>query len=142
PDPYVFDVVQSGSSLTMNLNGPYTGTISSSGSFSVSHSEPGYSARVGGLFLVNETYYAANTVVFGFGSPDFGASTGIRCECADDNSTPGDGCDARCQIEPCFTCTGMPSVCTPSPDASACTDRNACTSGETCTAGVCGGGSA
>src|SRR5262249_36179934 len=65
---------------------------------------------------------------------------GERCECFDGNTVSGDGCDARCEVEPCFTCTGDPSVCTPSPDGGPCNDRNACTTGETCTAGVCGGG--
>jgi cysteine-rich repeat protein len=65
----------------------------------------------------------------------------MRCECDDQNDVAGDGCDARCQIEPCFTCTGTPSTCSPSADGAACDDRSACTSGETCSAGVCGGGS-
>jgi cysteine-rich repeat protein len=32
--------------------------------------------------------------------------------CEDGNTTPGDGCDARCRVEPCFTCSGLPSTCT------------------------------
>jgi cysteine-rich repeat protein len=33
-------------------------------------------------------------------------------ECDDGGTTPGDGCDASCQIEPDWTCVGEPSVCT------------------------------
>lgn len=62
-----------------------------------------------------------------------------RCGCDDGNSIDGDGCDAHCQIEPCFTCTGTPSVCTPSADAAPCDDHASCTAGETCQAGVCSG---
>jgi cysteine-rich repeat protein len=65
-----------------------------------------------------------------------------RCGCFDANSVPGDGCDASCQIEPCYTCSGDPSHCTPSSEGEACDDRHDCTSGETCSGGVCGGGSA
>jgi cysteine-rich repeat protein len=65
-----------------------------------------------------------------------------RCECYDANATNGDGCTAECQIEPCFTCTPEPSVCSPSADAAACDDRNDCTTGEACSAGVCSNGSA
>ena len=38
------------------------------------------------------------------------ASSGETCD--DHNTTPGDGCDASCHLEPGFTCTGSPSVCT------------------------------
>ena len=66
----------------------------------------------------------------------------VRCGCDDGNAVDGDGCGADCQIEPCYTCAGDPSVCTPSPDGAACDDRHDCTTGETCAAGACGGGSA
>ena len=66
----------------------------------------------------------------------------VRCGCNDGNAVDGDGCGADCQIEPCYTCSGDPSVCTPSPDGAACDDRHDCTTGETCSAGACGGGSA
>lgn len=65
-----------------------------------------------------------------------------RCSCFDGNTSSGDGCDAACQIEPCWTCTGNPSLCMPSADGAACDDRSDCTSGTTCSAGVCGGGAA
>ena len=66
--------------------------------------------------------------------------TFTRCTCFDGNLVDGDGCDASCQTEACFTCSGDPSVCAPTPDGQACDDRRDCTSGETCAAGVCGGG--
>ena len=65
--------------------------------------------------------------------------TMTRCGCDDGNAIDGDGCDATCRVEPCFTCTGDPSVCTPSADGAACDDRSICTAGDTCNAGVCGG---
>lgn len=43
---------------------------------------------------------------------------GIRDEreqCDDGNVTPGDGCSASCSVEPGYTCTGQPSVCTRPP---------------------------
>lgn len=64
---------------------------------------------------------------------------GNRCECFDGNTSNGDGCDATCRVEACFTCTGMPSSCSPTSDGGSCSDHSACTSGETCTAGVCSG---
>jgi len=33
-------------------------------------------------------------------------------ECDDGGTTPGDGCDWNCQVEPGWTCVGEPSVCT------------------------------
>ena len=33
--------------------------------------------------------------------------------CDDGNTTSGDGCSATCTVEPGFTCSGSPSVCTP-----------------------------
>lgn len=32
--------------------------------------------------------------------------------CEDGNLTNGDGCSDRCRIEPCWTCSGLPSTCT------------------------------
>jgi len=66
--------------------------------------------------------------------------TMTRCSCDDGNAVDGDGCDATCRVEPCFTCTGDPSVCAPSADGAPCDDRSVCTAGDTCHAGVCGGG--
>jgi cysteine-rich repeat protein len=64
---------------------------------------------------------------------------GFRCECVDGNFADGDGCDAQCQVEPCWTCSGTPSVCMPASDGSPCA-ATTCIAGETCTAGICGGG--
>jgi hypothetical protein len=63
-----------------------------------------------------------------------------RCECFDGNRDNGDGCDSECRVEECYSCTGDPSTCVPSPDGAPCNDRSDCTSGETCAAGVCGAG--
>ncbi len=61
-------------------------------------------------------------------------------QCDDGNTFDGDGCSSQCTIESCFTCTGQPSSCSPSPAGTACDDHNACTVGETCDgAGVCSG---
>lgn len=78
------------------------------------------------------------------GPPTFSGFTGIiaaRCTCDDGNLADGDGCSSRCQVEPCWTCTGDPSTCSPSPDGSACEDGSVCTTQETCAGGTCGGGS-
>jgi cysteine-rich repeat protein len=39
-----------------------------------------------------------------------GAIQGFE-QCDDDGTTPGDGCDATCQVESGWTCVGEPSVC-------------------------------
>ncbi len=64
-----------------------------------------------------------------------------RCECFDGNTADGDGCDATCRIEPCFTCAGIPSSCSPTADGGSCSDGSACTTADICTAGVCNGAS-
>lgn len=61
-------------------------------------------------------------------------------ECDDHNTTSGDGCSADCQIEACYTCTGEPSVCTPLPDGTSCSDGQFCNGAETCQNGVCQAG--
>jgi cysteine-rich repeat protein len=79
-------------------------------------------------------------------------------QCDDGNTASGDGCSATCQIEPCYTCTGQPSVCTlmtctpldqchvagtcdpasgacsnpPAPDGTSCDDRIFCNGTDTC----------
>lgn len=60
-------------------------------------------------------------------------------QCDDDQGTPsdGDGCSADCQIEPCFSCSGTPSSCSPNFDP--CDDGNACTTGDVCSGGICAG---
>jgi cysteine-rich repeat protein len=135
------DFVQSGSNLSIDLGLVLTGTINPDGTFGVTSGSTATCLYGLGGMIVGDTRLAATAGTAGATCGFFAsAATGMRCECFDGNTVSGDGCDARCQIEPCFTCTGSPSVCTPSPDGSPCDDRNACTSGETCTAGVCGGG--
>ena len=41
-------------------------------------------------------------------------------DCEDGNEDNGDGCDENCMIEPLYTCTGLPSICTiPVPEITA-----------------------
>lgn len=79
-------------------------------------------------------------VVFGATLPLCGNGLVEKGEtCDDDNRAAGDGCAGDCTPEPCFTCTGVPSVCVPATGID-CDDGNPCTYGTTCTAGACGGG--
>jgi cysteine-rich repeat protein len=73
-------------------------------------------------------------------------------QCDDDNLVNGDGCSATCQVEPCWSCSGQPSVCTPQTagaQPAGCTGTMACNgagtcalaNGQTCsTGGQCGSG--
>jgi cysteine-rich repeat protein len=58
-------------------------------------------------------------------------------ECDDGNTMSGDGCDPACRVEPCYSCAGQPSVCSPLPDGSACDDGLFCNGTDTCSAGLC-----
>ncbi|WP_255203996.1 LamG-like jellyroll fold domain-containing protein [Myxococcus sp. AM011] len=50
--------------------------------------------------------------------------------CDDGNQLSGDGCNSVCQVEPGYTCTGQPSICT---DIDECTNGTAnCQPGEIC----------
>lgn len=50
--------------------------------------------------------------------------------CDDGNQLSGDGCNSVCEVEPGYTCTGQPSVCT---DIDECADGTAnCQPGEIC----------
>jgi cysteine-rich repeat protein len=134
--PERVDVVQTGSSVAFTISGfPIVATLN--GNDLVYQPDPlsGFGARV--FQDGNEFLGSAGAV----SNPYAAVISGVRCQCDDGNSTAGDGCDARCQLEPCFDCTGMPSTCAPSPDGAACDDGHVCTSGETCTGGVCGDGS-
>jgi cysteine-rich repeat protein len=139
------EVTQTGDTVTIpvalsSFPGQLTGTITGVGEFNLTG--VGYPCSNGPLYpgrllpgaSVIDGFYACPTTFFG-------RLTLTRCTCHDGNTVDGDGCDATCQVEPCFTCTGDPSVCTPTPDGGACDDRQDCTAGETCTAGICGGGS-
>ena len=142
------DIVQSGTAVTINftMNGmgpfPLTGGITGN-DYSVG-ADPGACVSLSGSVLPSgntldgQFVSGPPTSCFPISALEFVAT---RCTCFDGNSTDGDGCSAECQVEPCFTCTGNPSVCTPSADGAACDDGNICTTGETCSVGICGGGS-
>src|SRR5262249_29249163 len=53
-------------------------------------------------------------------------------ECDDGNTASGDGCSHDCQLEQCYTCSGSPSRCGPSPSGTACEDGNRCTLMDQC----------
>ena len=138
-------VTQSGSTLSFSLGDfAFSGTVSTGGpfaTFEVTASDPPAMAGIDGRIMPSGNLLDGRAVTF---FPSSGYSVGglvaTRCTCDDGNTTNGDGCDAECRVEPCWTCAGDPSVCTPVADGSACEDGSACTSGETCTAAVCAGG--
>jgi cysteine-rich repeat protein len=47
--------------------------------------------------------------------------------CDDSNTTPGDGCDATCQVEPGWSCSNAPSVCVLASDVPSFTGRGMAT---------------
>ncbi|MBE4748222.1 DUF4215 domain-containing protein [Corallococcus sp. ZKHCc1 1396] len=51
--------------------------------------------------------------------------------CDDDNQLSGDGCNSVCQVEPGYTCTGQPTVCTDIDECAAGTDN--CNENASCT---------
>lgn len=65
---------------------------------------------------------------------------GQRCACVDGNAVAGDGCDADCQVEPCWSCSGEPARCVLAADGTPCTDAAGCRRGAMCAAGACEGG--
>ena len=133
------ELVQSGTSLDLTFFGTtLSGTIDADGRFTVFEFAPPCELAIGGR-IVGETRLVGSTAAL-CGTIAESTISGIRCECSDGNTANGDGCNARCQIEPCFTCSGEPSVCVPSDDGASCDDHNACTVGEICSTGVCGGG--
>lgn len=58
-------------------------------------------------------------------------------ECDDGNATSGDGCSEGCRIEPCHTCAGEPSMCSPVADGTSCDDQLFCNGADTCLAATC-----
>jgi cysteine-rich repeat protein len=62
--------------------------------------------------------------------------------CDDHNTMDGDGCSSNCAVEPCHTCTGEPSVCSPEPDGTSCSDNQFCNGAEICQSGSCTSGTA
>jgi cysteine-rich repeat protein len=139
--PQILQVTQSGSSLSFGI---FTGTVTPGGPFatySVGFSSPPLQAGIGGRIMPSENLLDGRSVFSsGPGMFQLGAVVATRCTCDDGNALDGDGCNAECRVEPCWVCTGDPSVCTPASHGSGCEDGNACTTGETCSAGACGGG--
>jgi cysteine-rich repeat protein len=140
------DIVQTGSALSITFTGSslppetFAGTITGN-DFTVG--DPTLCVTLSGRTLPSGNTLDGQLVGVppcfpNGGKLEFAAT---RCTCFDGNSTDGDGCSAECEVEPCFTCAGDPSVCTPSADGAACDDGNICTTGETCSAGLCGNGS-
>jgi cysteine-rich repeat protein len=146
PPATIVTITQTGSSLSIPWVVPYTGTIGSTGadgftSYSVSWTDGTILAGFGGRITPSGNLLdGRGAAVVPPNLPTVGRVVATRCSCFDGNSSDGDGCNDECQVEPCWTCAGDPSVCTPTADGGACEDGAPCTSGETCTSGVCGGG--
>ena len=145
----VEDMTQAGSSLTSSSG--FSGTIdSTSGAFSQGRpagicqfdSRAGTFAADGETFTATGMLHRFDTPTLCFvGTPV--VFTGSRCgsgivtdpeECDDGNLVDGDGCSASCRVEPCYQCTGEPSLCTPLPAGTACDDGDPCTATSECTA--------
>ncbi len=139
--PGLEPLTQVGNSLSFDI---YAGTVSAGGAFAtyeVSSFIPEIMAAVHGRIMPSENMFDGRFVFFFPPSDLFvSAIVATRCSCDDRNTVNGDGCDAECRVEPCWTCAGDPSVCTPAADGSACEDGSVCTTGETCSGGACGGG--
>jgi len=132
------DVVQTGNAVSLTWTEGAT-TYDFQGTLTGTH----VSATYSGFYLALDLTGGGNTLSGVMVQP--GASSQYRrfsrCECYDENASDGDGCDYRCRVETCFSCTGEPSLCSPQADATPCDDRNDCTQGESCSSAVCGGGS-
>ncbi|MBX3023823.1 DUF4215 domain-containing protein [bacterium] len=145
----IVDLAQSGSAVTATLAPggvpvAMSGTVDDIG-LSLSLSVPGCAppacfATLSARLLPDGTWLDGVLVLGAPPLPGTSRVLGRRCECFDGNSSDGDGCSAACRIEPCFSCVGMPSTCTPTPDGGTCEDGSPCTAGTTCSAGQCGGG--
>ena len=145
----IVPVTQSGNTLSFVIPAwpfglAYTGTLTPAGDFTTYEVTAGnpVSSYISGRFMPSGNMFDARRVDSG-GYPypySVGSWVVTRCTCDDGNTANGDGCSSECRIEPCWTCTGDPSVCTPAAEASACEDGSVCTTGETCTSGACGGG--
>jgi cysteine-rich repeat protein len=133
----IVPVTQSGNSLSLVYAGlSFSGTVTSAGPFtnySVTASmPPSLMAGIAGRIMPSGNLLDGRAVAF---SPPMSTVVsrlvGTRCTCDDGNTANGDGCDAECRVEPCWTCTGDPSTCLPAQEGSACEDGSACTTGET-----------
>jgi cysteine-rich repeat protein len=146
PSGTIVPVTQTGSALSIPWIVPFTGMIGATDAngftgYSVSWTDGTNQAGFGGRVMPSGNLFDGQGG-FWF-PPDFPGVFGViatRCTCDDDNGVDGDGCTTTCQVEPCWTCVGDPSVCTPTSDGGACDDGSPCTTGETCTSGVCGAG--
>jgi cysteine-rich repeat protein len=140
----IVQVTQSGNALSFTYGFPFTGTVTPGSPFATFTVMADVSPNVAGIFgRITPSENVLHGRAAGFFPPNppvAGPLVATRCTCDDGNTASGDGCDAECRVEPCWTCAGDPSVCTPAPDGSSCDDGTFCTTGETCTAGVCGGG--
>jgi cysteine-rich repeat protein len=52
-------------------------------------------------------------------------------DCDDGDGDSSDGCSSDCEVETCFSCSGDPSICSPTPGVG-CDDENSCTTGDVC----------
>src|SRR5262245_10470670 len=116
----IIQMTQSGSMLSFTLSAiSFSGTVGSSGAFttfSVTGGSPGFMAGISGRVTPSGNLLLGRTVA---GAPPtifVGSLVATRCTCDDGNEVDGDGCDATCRVEPCWTCAGDPSVCTPASD--------------------------
>jgi cysteine-rich repeat protein len=136
--PGIVQVTQSGNMLSFNL---FSGTVSPGSPFATySVTDAVGRAGISGRIMPSEKMLDGRGVaLLPTGDIFVGSVVATRCSCDDGNTANGDGCDAECRVEPCWTCTGDPSVCTPVSDGGACEDGSPCTTGETCSAGACGG---
>src|SRR5262249_47118102 len=115
-------VTQTGSTLSFTLFGyAFSGSLTPSGAFTdyaVTASSPTM-AQGGGRFMPSGNLLDGRfAILVPPGPPAVGGLFATRCTCDDGNTTAGDGCDPECQVEPCWTCTGDPSVCVPASDGS------------------------
>jgi cysteine-rich repeat protein len=145
----VYTWVQSGSTLSTAQG--FAGTIDpTTGSFSMSRPPlpPCMPDTFSGTVALDGLSFTGTLVVhltpFSCLSGASLSVLGSRCgsgtiepgeQCDDGNSQDGDGCNSLCQIEPCFLCTGQPSLCALGPAGTPCDDGNP--DGNPCTAGAC-----
>lgn len=127
------DVVQRNQTMSFEFTGKsYSATVSADGR--IGGSMDGDMSADGLLFRA-----AVFSLEIG---PDFFPIThttylsGTHCGCLDGNTVSGDGCDAECQVEPCWSCTGTRSECVLSADGEPC-EAGACFAGSMCEAGTC-----
>lgn len=144
PPDTIVTITQTGSALSIPWVLPFTGTVGAADpsgftDYSVSWTDGFNQAGFGGRVTPSGNMLDGRAAAAPPFPPVVSAVVATRCTCFDTNSVDGDGCSAACQVEPCWTCVGDPSVCTPTLDGGACDDLSPCTTGETCTAGVCGG---